>query len=311
MNKYIYGVDVGGTFLKIGLFNKDSHELIEKKEVVTPKLNHEKSIFEAIVKTINEVNLLHDITLKDVSGIGLAIPCPTKNGYVSVCANLDFCNFNLIEAFKAMLPKHIVVSVGNDATLAALGENNSLVKPYENAVLITLGTGVGGGVILNSNIIEGKTGLGGEIGHVKVFDTKETCGCGAHGCLEQICGTKGILEYALNQKSIIGSVLKENFSVKDVFDAAKNNDQAALNTVNRVAEYLAIAAVNIAIVIEPEVFIIGGGVSKAGDFLLNLVIKYFKKHARFNTGDIEFILASTGNDAGMIGAYYHAYKNIK
>jgi glucokinase len=311
MNKYIYGVDVGGTFLKIGLFTHESHKLIDSKEVETPHENHEISIFQEIIKTINKINIEHNIVMNDVLGIGLAIPCPTKNGYVSTCANLNFCNIDLIQEFRALLPKHVVVTVGNDATLAALGENNSLETPYENAVLITLGTGVGGGVILNSNIIEGKTGLGGEIGHVKVFDTNEVCGCGAHGCLEQVCGTKGILTYALEQKNKGGSILKDGFTVKDVFDAAKQNDIAALNTVNRVAEYLAIAAVNIAVTIEPEVFIIGGGVSKAGDFLLDLIVYYFKKHARFNTGDIKFILASTGNDAGMIGSYYHAYQHIK
>lgn len=311
MDKYIYGVDVGGTFLKIGLFAVNNHQLLDSKAVETPQENHEISIFQEIIKTINIINIDHSIDMNDVLGIGLAIPCPTKNGYVSTCANLDFCHIDLVQSFKALLPNHIVVTVGNDATLAALGENNSLETPYENAVLITLGTGVGGGIILNSNIIEGKTGLGGEIGHIKVFDTDEVCGCGAHGCLEQVCGTKGILNNALEQKNKMGSVLKEGFTVKDVFDAAKQNDKAALNTVHRVAEYLAIATVNLAITIEPDVFIIGGGVSKAGDFLLDLIVHYFKKHARFNTGDIKFILAHTGNDAGMIGSYYHAYQHIK
>lgn len=305
MKKYVYGVDVGGTFLKIGLFSKDDDHLINKSQISTPKKNHMTSIFEAIIDEMKVINKTQNIDFNDIAGVGLAIPCPTKNGYVSTCANLDFCDFDLVQNFKQLLPSHVNVKVGNDATLAALGENNSLENPFDSAVLITLGTGVGGGVILNSQIIEGKTGLGGEIGHIKVFDTDLVCGCGAQGCLEQVCGTKGILSFAAEQKDKIGSVLNESFSVKDVFDAAKENDKAALNTVNRVCEYLAIAAVNISMLIEPEVFIIGGGISKAGDFLLEIVKKYFNKHARFNTSDIPFILATTGNDAGMIGAYYH------
>jgi len=309
MSQYVYGIDVGGTFIKIGLFSKESNNIVDKSEVPTPKDDHVKSIFESILKEINNINEKYNIKMNDIYGIGLAVPCPTKNGYISTCANLDFCEFDLVQNFKKILPEHVVVKVGNDATLAALGENNSLETPYKSAVLFTLGTGVGGGIIINSQIIEGKTGLGGEVGHIKVFDTDEICGCGASGCLEQVCGTKGILEYAAEQKKLIGSILGNEFSVKDVFDAAKQGDQAGLNTVHRVAKYLAIAAVNLAITIEPEVFIVGGGVSRAGNFLLDLVIKYFKDNSRFNTGDIPFILAQTGNDAGMIGAYFYVLEN--
>lgn len=311
MNQYIYGVDVGGTFIKIGLFSIDKSILILKKEVPTPKDDHVKTIFDTIYQEMNRMNASENISMDDVFGIGLAIPCPTKNGYVSTCANLDFCEFDLVENFHQILPDHIVVKVGNDATLAALGENKSLIKPYDSAVLFTLGTGVGGGIILNSQIIEGKTGLGGEVGHIKVFETDEVCGCGAHGCLEQVCGTKGILDFAAKQKQQIGSILNDQFTVKDVFDAAKAKDQAAINTVNRVAEHLAIAAVNLAITIEPDVFIIGGGISKAGNYLLDLIETYYKKHSRFNTGDIPFLLATTGNDAGMIGAFHYVLGNFK
>ncbi len=311
MTQYIYGVDVGGTFIKIGLFSNEDSSIILKSEIPTPKDNHVKSIFESILLEIERMNAVNEISMEEVFGIGLAVPCPTKNGYISTCANLDFCEFDLVGNFKKILPEHITIKVGNDATLAALGENNSLDNPFESAVLFTLGTGVGGGIIINSQIIEGKTGLGGEVGHIKVFETEEACGCGAKGCLEQVCGTKGILSFAKHQKELHDSIIPEQFSVKDVFDAAKKGDQAGLNTVHRVSEYLAIAAVNLAITIEPDVFIIGGGISKAGDFLLNLVTKYFKKHSRFNTGDIPFILASTGNDAGMLGAYFYVLKDLK
>lgn len=312
MKKYIYGVDVGGTNIKIGLFSISSKKMIFKTEIETPKNNQQESILTAIVDKLKTINSSQGISMDDVNGLGVTVPCPIKDGFVSNCANIDMCNINLIDELNDLLPKHIIIKVGNDATLAAVGENNSLKKPYENAVLITLGTGVGGGIIINSKIIEGKSGFGGEIGHIKVFDTNKTCGCGKKGCLEQICGSNAIIEYTkellLKEKS---ELLGINFTVKDIFDAAKKDDRVALETTNRVAKYLALAMANIAVTIEPEVFIIGGGVSKAGDFLLNLIKKQYREIARFSTGDIPIILATTGNDAGMIGAFYLTLNSLK
>lgn len=304
MSKYVYGIDVGGTSIKIGLFNFKSMVMINNFEVDTPKHNHKDSIFETIYQNITKNNKELNISIDDVLGIGMDVPCPVKKGYVIKCANLDLNDADLISSMKKYLPNHIELVAANDATIAAFGENASLKKPYDNAVLITLGTGVGGGVILDGVIVEGATGLGGEIGHIRVYDEKEkVCGCGSKGCLEQICGTAGIISHTRNLLNENVSILdKDHLTVKAIFDAAKQGDEVALKTVHRVAKYIGIAASMLSIINEPDVFIIGGGVSKSGDFLLDLIQKYYKEHARFTTGEIPFKLALTGNQAGIIGS---------
>lgn len=304
MKNYIYGIDVGGTSIKIGLFDFVTTNLISSFEVVTPKKDGSSVIFDSIYKAIIDTNQKYGIDINAVLGIGIDVPCPVKNGYVESCANLHITDINLVEEMQKYLPNDIVVAIANDATIAAFGENASLEQPYNNAVLITLGTGVGGGVILDGKIVEGSTGFAGEIGHIKVYDESDKiCGCGSKGCLEQICGTSGILDFyrksLLNQKSVIDP---NNLTVKSIFDAAKAGDEVALLTIHRVAKNIGIAASIISMVIEPDVYIIGGGVSKAGDFLLELIQKYYKENARFLTGKIPFKLAKTGNDAGMIGS---------
>lgn len=313
MSKYVYGVDVGGTNIKIGLFNMESMAMINDFEVETPKFNHKVTIFETVYQNITKNNKQLNISMDDVLGIGMDVPCPVKKGHVIKCVNLDLNDTDLISSMKKYLPNHVELIAANDATIAAYGENASLKKPYDNAVMITLGTGVGGGVILDGVIVEGATGLGGEIGHIRVSDEEEkVCGCGSKGCLEQICGTAGILNYTKNllleNDSILGV---DKLTVKAIFDAAKQGDKVALETVHRVAKYIGIAASMLSIINEPDVFIIGGGVSKAGDFLLDLIQKYYKENARFTTGEIPFKLALTGNKAGIIGSAMLVKKVIK
>jgi glucokinase len=304
MSKYVYGIDVGGTSIKMGLFDVDSMDIIKDFEVETPKTNHKKSIFETIYNSIVSNNEALNISMDDILGVGIDVPCPVKKGYVNNCANLNLKDTDLIASMKEYLPDHIELIAANDATIAAFGENASLKKPHDNAVLITLGTGVGGGVILDGMIVEGATGLGGEIGHIRVYDEEEkVCGCGSKGCLEQICGTAGILSYTRELLMDNVSILDINqLTVKAIFDAAKQGDDVAMNTVHRVAKYIGIAASILSIINEPDVFIIGGGVSKAGKYFIDLIEKYYKENARFTTGEIPFKLAMTGNQAGIIGS---------
>jgi glucokinase len=312
MNEYVYGIDIGGTNIKLGLFTLPDMQLIAVKEIETPRLNQETSIFEQIGLVISEMNQVNGIEFKQVKGVGAAVPCPVKNGHVDKCPNLKWNKLDIIFAFNKVLPDHVRVAVSNDATLAAYGENQVLEKPFKNAVFYTLGTGVGGGIIINGEILEGATGLGGEIGHMRVFDeATETCGCGSQGCLEQICGTSGILNYAKKLSlSSASSIDFKNLSVKSVFDAAKTGDKVGLQVINRVAEYIAISASIIAVILDPDVFIIGGGISKAGSFLVDLISQHYQKHARFSSYNIPFLLATTGNDAGIIGAAYLIRKQI-
>lgn len=312
MSKFIYGVDIGGTNIKLGLFLMPEMKLLVKEEMKTPTENQKIAIFALIAKCIEKVNKKNGIDYGDIEGIGLAVPCPVKNGRIKQCPNLEWDNMSVINAIKELIPKGVEVAVSNDATLAALGENESLQNPYNNAVFYTIGTGVGGGLIIDGEIFEGGSGLGGEIGHMRVFEGQSVaCGCGSQGCLEQICGTAGILNYT--KELAVTKTTKidlANLSVKSIFDAAKTGDDIGLKVVNRFAEHIAISASILAVIVDPDVFIIGGGVSQAGEFLIDIIVKKYQKHARFSTMNVPFLLAKSGNNAGFIGAAYLVKKKI-
>ncbi|TNF09820.1 MAG: ROK family protein [Bacillota bacterium] len=309
MQKFVYGIDVGGTNLKFGLFEFNKMHLIDQIEIKTPMTNHEVSIFESIFNTIKLVNERNSISIDQIHGIGLAVPCPVKNGFVKLCPNLSWREMDILASMRRYFSKEIQIVVSNDANVAAFGENMVLEKPFMNAIFYTLGTGVGGGVIIDGKILEGGTGLGGEIGHMHMFDDESTdqCGCGSKGCLEQVCGTSAVLSYAKKLSITSSTSLNiNNLSIKNIFDEAKAGDDVAIKVVNRIADYIAKSASILAVILDPEVFIIGGGVSKAGQYLIDLIQNHYKKYARFTTGNIPFILARTGNNAGIIGAAYIA-----
>lgn len=310
---YVYGIDIGGTSIKVGLFSLPNITLINTYELKTPKSNHEKSIFTVIIDEIDKINQDLGINFEHILGIGLAIPCPVKNGYVIKCANLKWSQSNVVEAFKNILPDHVEVAVANDANLAAYGENESLEKPFSNVVFYTMGTGIGGGIIINHKLIEGSLGMAGEIGHMPVSsEIEEVCGCGSRGCLEQICGTKAMIDYAKMRLNTIESHLAhvKELTIKEIFDAAKAGDDLALEVVDRVSKHMGLSASTLAVTLDPEAFIIGGGISKAGDFLLERIKHYYKQSARFHTGTIPFLLAKTGNSAGMVGGAYLVLQKI-
>jgi glucokinase len=309
MQKYVYGIDIGGTNIKYGLFSIPKMELIQKNENPTPTTNHETSIFQLVADTICMMNEKNNIDMSQIEGVGIAVPCPVKNGYVEKCPNLKWQKLDIYSTLSKYLPKEVKIAVSNDANIAAYGENQSLDKPHRNAIFYTLGTGVGGGIIIDGEILEGRTGAGGEIGHMHVFEGDEPCSCGLSGCLEQVCGTYAILKQAREFSSNYPTQLNlDKLTVKDVFDYAKAGDIVAMKVVDRIGEYMAISASILSVSLDPDVFIIGGGVSKAGDILINSIKEHYKKHARFKTGDIPFILAKTGNDAGIIGAANYVNK---
>ena len=301
--KYTLGIEVGGTNIKIGLFTVEPFKLIAKKEIPTPRENHMVSVFCAARQLMEEMISLNELSFDDIIGAGLAVPCPVKNGFVVKCPNLHWANLDIISTFKEFLPNHVKVVVSNDANIAAYGENYSLDKPYNNAIFYTLGTGVGGGIIINGNIVEGRTGSGGEIGHMPIFEGKEVCGCGKTGCLEQACGTKAILNYAKELSLTLQSSIDfSNLTVKAVFDAAKQADIIGIRVLERVAQYIALSASVLSVSLDPDIFIIGGGIAKVGQILIDKIEKFYKQYARFGTIDVPFILAKTGNDAGIIGS---------
>lgn len=308
MDKVCFGIDVGGTTVKIGLFTTEA-KLIDSMEIPTRKEDEGSYILSDICGVIETKLVEKKITRDNLVGVGIGIPGPvTKDGTVLNCVNLGWGIFNVEEKLSQMLGG-VMVKAGNDANVAALGETwQGGGRGFEDLVLVTLGTGVGGGVIIGGKIVSGSNGAAGEIGHIPAVDDQnaEECGCGKKGCLETVGSATGIVREAkkLLSKSSESSVLRDadNITCKDIFDAAKAGDKLAMEVVDKLAYYLGKAIAGIAAVTNPQVIVIGGGVSKAGKFLLDKIEENFINYAFHATKNAKFALATLGNDAGMYGA---------
>ena len=307
MANYGFGLDLGGTTCKCGLFTATG-ELLEKWEVPTDTSNGGVNILKDLAQTVVKKMEEKNITSDDVLGVGIGIPGPVSDdGVVNRCVNLGWGVFNVEKEFSEYLGG-IKVKAGNDANVAALGESwMGAAKEYSSSVMVTLGTGVGGGVILNDDIIPGAHGAAGEIGHIRVNYTEEnTCGCGNHGCLEQYCSATGIARLAKirlaqnDDESTLRNV--ESLDAKAVFDEAKKGDTVAKEIAKRACEYLAQGLQVISCVVNPEAFVIGGGVSKAGQYLIDEVEYRFNQIAFHGCKTTKIVLATLGNDAGIYGA---------
>jgi len=308
MKKYCFGVDVGGTTVKIGLFETEGN-LLDKWEIHTNTENGGENILSDICKSLDAKLEEKGINIDDVEGVGIGLPGPiTEDGTVIQCVNLGWGRFNVQDKMSSMY-HGIKVKANNDANVAALGEAwQGGGKQYEDLVMITLGTGVGGGIILDKKIVTGITGGGGEIGHMYVaYDEPDTCNCGRKGCLEQKASATGIAKSAkrIVENTDIPTKLRdiENITAKDVLDLAKEGDEGANMAVDEMAKYLGIAMSHVAATVNPQAFIIGGGVCKAGEFLTDKIEEGFKKVCFKPCADgVDIKLATLGNDAGMYGA---------
>ena len=305
MANYVFGVDIGGTTVKIGLFSAEG-ELLDKWEITTRTDDGGAYILGDIADSVKAKMEEKSIAAEDVLGVGMGVPGPVReDGTVIKCVNLGWGIFNAADELGKLLG--MKVKVGNDANMAALGEMwQGGGKGHQNIVMITLGTGVGGGIILNGKMLAGVNGAGGEIGHM-TMDLTETdvCNCGKRGCLEQYASATGIVRMAnkaLNDSDRPSKLREVQYiSAKEIFDAAKTGDDLAMELVEALGKKLGLAMAQVAAVVDPEVFVIGGGVSRAGQLLIDVTDKYFKQyafHACKNTG---FALAVLGNDAGMYG----------
>lgn len=306
MKKYVFGVDIGGTTVKLGLFDMDG-SIMEKWEIPTVTANRGEAILPDITDSIKAKMEEKNIAMEEVAGIGLGAPGPIDAaGTVYKTANLGWDTvFNIPEAMNKLIP--LPVRAGNDANVAALGEMwQGGGKGYKDMVMVTLGTGVGGGIISDGRMVTGARGAGGEIGHMHIEDNEsEECGCHNVGCLEQYASATGIVRLAKRylEKEDTPSVLRgKELSAKRVFDAVKAGDKAAAEIAEQFGEYLGKGLSNIAGVVNPEVFVIGGGVSRAGEILFDYIRPYFIKYAFYGCRDAEFALAKLGNDAGIYGA---------
>ena len=306
MASYVFGVDVGGTTVKMGLFNKDG-EVIDKWEIPTRTENHGENILPDVAASIKEKMAQKTIVKEDVEGVGIGTPGPVeKNGVVHQAVNLGWPEMNMKEELTTLLDG-MRVEGGNDANVAALGEMwKGGGQGHKNLVAVTLGTGVGGGIIINGEIMTGATGSGGEIGHIHVEDNEtEACNCGNFGCLEEYASATGITRLANRalQASDKDSVLRNGeVSAKTVFDAVKVGDELAIEVAKQFGEYLGKALGVIAAIVNPEIFVIGGGVSKAGDILFDYIRPSFERTAFHGSRNVIFALATLGNDAGIYGA---------
>ena len=305
MANYVFGVDIGGTTVKIGLFSAEG-ELLDKWEITTRTDDGGAYILGDIADSVKAKMEEKSIAKDDVIGVGMGVPGPVKDdGTVIKCVNLGWGVFNAAEELSKLLD--MKVKVGNDANMAALGEMwQGGGKGHQNIVCVTLGTGVGGGIILDGKMLAGVNGAGGEIGHM-TMDLAETdvCNCGKCGCLEQYASATGIVRMAnkaLNASDRPSKLREVQYiSAKEIFDAAKTGDDLAMELVDELGKKLGLAAAQIAAVVDPEVFVIGGGVSRAGQILIDATEKYFKQYAFHACRSTTFELAVLGNDAGMYG----------
>ena len=307
MEQVCVGVDIGGTSVKIGIFTLNG-TLLKKWELETKPKNDPKTLIENIGRSIKEKLKEGGLTLTDCVGVGMGVPGPVlPNGYIEVVVNIGWKEVfpaRILSDFLAGMP----VALGNDANVAALGEAwMGGAKHYQDVVMVTLGTGVGGGIIIDGKIVPGKHGLGGEIGHMHVRESEvEKCNCGGVGCLEQISSATGIVKEAKRllekKKSASRLALLEDITAKDVLDAAKAGDALALEVLDTVVKYLGIALSHLAMTVDPEIFVIGGGVSKAGDFLIEKINEKFIYYTPITENKAGIVLAKLGNDAGIYGA---------
>ena len=305
--KYGFGVDLGGTTVKLALFDREGN-LLDKWEIPTVTADSGKQILPDIAEAIHTYLIKNNIARDQVIGIGIGVPGPVSDkGVVNRCINLGWGVFNIHDALSELTG--FPVKAGNDANVAALGEAwKGGGNGCENMIMATLGTGGGGGIIIDGKPVSGVHGAGGEIGHL-VLNPKETepCGCGKFGCVEQYCSATGVVRVAKRylQANAASSSLREleNMTCKDVFDAAKAGDAAAQEILEQVYDLMGQFLANVCCVADPEVVVLGGGVSKAGQVLLDGAKRYFDKYIFHASKGIRFALASLGNDAGAYGAF--------
>ena len=309
MKEYAFGIDLGGTTAKIGLFTTTG-DLLEKWEVPTDTSDQGARILPNLAAAVQDKMAQRSLSPDQIEGVGLGVPGPVQDSSVVaiVCANLGGWGDCDAGAQLSQLLGGLRVQVGNDANVAALGEIwMGAAKGCRSAVMVTLGTGVGGGVVADGKLIEGAHGAGGEIGHITV-NPQETaqCGCGKHGCLEQYSSATGVvrcMNKLLEQNPDVPCTLRgRDFAAKDVFDAARSGDKLAQQEVEDMTLTLALALGNIAAITDPEMFLVGGGVARAGDVLLEPLSRHYQDNAFLSCRNTPIRLASLGNDAGIYGA---------
>ncbi len=304
--KVFFVVDIGGTGVKFGAFDQNG-QLIDKWSILTNLSDSGQKIIPDVVKSINTY-IARKEGLYNIGGIGMGIPGPVdKKGYVKTCVNLHWTEFNPVEELKKEFPD-VAIAAGNDANVAALGEYyRGAGKEYSSMMLITLGTGVGGGIVIDGKVLLGANGLAGEVGHISggIAET-EKCNCGNVGCIDQFASATGIvriMKKLLNEQDGFSKLCnKEKFTAKDVCMAAEQGDELALQCIDICMSALGTGLAFFSHAFDPEVYVIGGGVSRAGGLIIDVIKKAYLKRLFLIDKGADIKLATLGNDAGIIGA---------
>lgn len=305
MSQYVFGVDIGGTTVKLGLFDTEG-SLLDKWEIPTRTEESGSNILPDIAKAICRKLEEKQLAKDDIVGVGVGAPGPIDNqGVVHRAVNLGWGVFSIKDTLEEIIK--LPVMAGNDANVAALGEMwKGGGQGSSNLIVVTLGTGVGGGIIIDGKILTGATGAGGEIGHIHVEDNEtEKCGCGNTGCLEQYASATGVTRLAnrkLAESEKESTLRGGEVSAKTIFDAVKAGDALAMEVAEEFGKYLGNCLAAIAGVVNPEAIVLGGGVSKAGEILINYIEPYYEKNVFHGSRNVKFSLATLGNDAGIYGA---------
>ena len=316
--KIVLGIDIGGTEIKFGLFSLDG-EMLDKWSAKTNLNDSGAQIIPSIAENIRWHLKEKNFSETELLGIGLGIPGPVDaDGYVKKCVNLFWYDFDPAKELKRYFP-NCYIAVGNDANVAALGEYyKGAGKKYSSIMMITLGTGVGGGIIIDGNIISGAHGNAGEIGHIAIdLEQSERCNCGNKGCIDQIASATGIVRrmkhiLATSKKeSVLCKVKEDELTAKLICDYAREGDALAIHCLEYCMKILAKGMVYFSHAFEPEAFLIGGGVSKAGDVLIDAIKREYYSQLFLIEKGADIITAKLGNDAGIIGAGLLARKGIE
>ena len=305
--RYGFGVDIGGTTVKIAWF-EETGKLLQQWEIPTVRENEGQQILPDVAASLDAFLKENGVEKAQIIGIGVGVPGPVNSkSVVNRCINLGWGVKDIAGELTALTG--LPVKAGNDANVAALGEYwQGSGKEYDSMVMATLGTGVGGGIVVEGQMLHGAHGCGGELGHIVLNrDETEFCGCGKRGCAEQYCSATGLVRIAVKRlaQDDVPSVLreKEQLEARDVFDAGKQGDVVANEILERYYDYLGEFLADVCTTVDPEVIVLGGGVSKAGQVLLDGIGRYFTKYAFHATTGVKFTVAQLGNSAGSYGAF--------
>lgn len=306
---YNIGIDVGGTSIKAGLVENGEITIRANKEVNI--LTGLDGIIKIIEELVSEILLKKNIEIDNINTIGLGVPGVVNRDGCVTCVNLNLKNAPIEKMLKSKF-SNVNIVVENDANVAAFAEYKyGSMKGYDNAIMLTLGTGVGAGIIINGKLFSGAHGIGSEIGHIILDTNYYECNCGNNGCFETFCSATAIIKYAQklisegNNSLILESCNNniENINAKMVFDAYKENDSVAIDVINRFKEYLIRGMISISHFVDPEIISLGGGVSNASDIILDGLEDELKKRVIYSgNGVAKIVIAEFKNDAGILGA---------